>query len=552
MLELMIESAGRPVLRCPLQGVSISVGASAANDISIPGEGVPPWLCSFERQEGGSGYDVVARAGQKVRVDDTPQQRAALKEGTRIELGQLVAKVRETVRPQHGEAPESAQRTGILTRTDDGKLVRTDLRFSMGKGAALEIGAHGLRVGADPSNDIVVNDGFISSFHAQVFIRGERVFVRDLDSTNGTFVDGVRVIEAELVPGADIRFGKTSAKIITEEQAVEDAEVNDDGPWTCCDMVTADRTFAQVFATIRKVASHDATVCVLGETGCGKELVAHALHQLSARVAHPFVPVNCAAIPETLIESVLFGHERGAFTGADKMKRGVFEQADGGTLFLDELGELPLEMQAKLLRALETRSVRRLGGKSDITFDARIVCATHQNLTKYVAEGAFREDLLHRLYVFPIELAPLRERPADIGFLAHHFVQALSERDMMLSAEAEEKLMEHPFPGNVRELRNVIQRALILTDDDKIGPENIKFIPIVPTAGDEGEDDGRILKAGQTLADIERQVMQEALDAFGSVALAAKALGLPKTSFWRRAKALGVSAPSGSRGASKR
>jgi DNA-binding NtrC family response regulator len=317
------------------------------------------------------------------------------------------------------------------------------------------------------------------------------------------------------------------------------AEQEGDGPWRCGDLVTADRDFARTFALIEKVAVHDATVCVFGETGTGKELVAQALHKLSGRRGGPFVPLNCAAVPQNLVESELFGHEKGAFTGADRQRKGAFEEAHGGTVFLDEVGELPLDVQAKLLRVLETHAVRRVGGRGDVAVDVRVVAATHRDLAKHVQEGKFREDLLHRLYVIPLRLPPLRERPADLAHLARHFCATLSPaaRKVTLVDAADRKLRGHAFPGNVRELKNVIQRAIILGDGKTVTERDVEFVPPTWT---ETAQAGQVYRKGMTMDDIEREALRHALAAYGSASEAARALGMPKTTFWRRANALGL------------
>ena len=247
--------------------------------------------------------------------------------------------------------------------------------------------------------------------------------------------------------------------------------------------------------------------------------------------------LNCAAFPEELIESELFGHEKGAFTGADRQRKGCFEEADKGTLFLDEIGELPLEMQAKMLRVLETRSVRRLGGRGDIPVDVRIVCATHRDLVKHVREGRFREDLLHRIYVIPVKLPPLRDRSVDILHLARLFAEKLAPSSKVkLTTAAEQALLRHPFPGNVRELRNVVQRALILGDGKVIDAQDVAFIPVSLT---DVQDQGAVYKKGMTMDDVEKAAIENALQAFGSLGEAAKSLGVAKTTFWRKAKQFG-------------
>ncbi len=227
----------------------------------------------------------------------------------------------------------------------------------------------------------------------------------------------------------------------------------------------------------RAAKSGTSTVLILGETGSGKELMARFLHSKSARAAGPFIELNCSAIPDTLLESELYGHERGAFTDAKRFKKGLFELADGGTLFLDEIGEMAPQLQAKLLRVLETRTFRRVGGHADITVDVRVVAATHRDLAKMVGEGRFREDLYFRLNVVPVEIPPLRERASDVGVLAEHFVQRfcreLGRPATRLHPSALAIMQRYGWPGNVRELENVIERVLLLEADDEILPEHL-------------------------------------------------------------------------------
>ncbi len=561
MPELLLLSGGVPVVRTPLHGQSVTVGKSPANDISIPDDDLPPFLCSFEPLGNGR-YRVVDRCGRGVPMNGKVTRDDVVADGAVFDFGRLQGRfVRGEAEPRGvGAGDKGGQRTGLLRTRGDGALLRTDIRLrlpsSLG-GKRIDVPAEGLRVGSLPDNDIVVDDGFVSSFHAQLFLRGERLFVRDLDSTNGTFIglpdsagaksgssgSVVRVVEAEVPLGATLRFGKAIIAVEGDEEVVAvEPGANGKGPWRCAELHTADPGFAKTFALIEKVAPHDASVCVFGETGTGKELAAHALHTLSGRRGGAFVALNCAAFPEELIESELFGHEKGAFTGADRQRKGCFEEADKGSLFLDEIGELPLEMQAKLLRVLETRSVRRLGGRGDIPVDVRIVCATHRDLVKHVREGRFREDLLHRIYVIPIKLPALRERSVDVLHLARLFITSLTPKSphaqppVKLTSSAEQALMTHPFPGNVRELRNVIQRALILGDGKVVDGSDIAFIPLSLA---EIQDQGSLYKKGMTMDDVEKAAIENAISAYGSLGEAAKSLGVAKTTFWRKAKQFG-------------
>ena len=224
-----------------------------------------------------------------------------------------------------------------------------------------------------------------------------------------------------------------------------------------------------VMARLDRVAASETRVCILGETGTGKELVAHTLHEKSPRRSGPFVTLNCAAIPAELIESELFGHEKGAFTGATTRHLGKFEQAHGGSLFLDEIGDMPALMQAKLLRVLEQKEIERVGGDRSIPVDVRVIVATHRNLEELVRKGEFRQDLYHRIFVFPITLPPLRDRPEDIRLLVDYFAHAVAEQNEWkpreISSDAYAELERYSWPGNVRELRNVVERLLLLADD---------------------------------------------------------------------------------------
>jgi len=238
------------------------------------------------------------------------------------------------------------------------------------------------------------------------------------------------------------------------------------------ELLGCSESMQQVFTLARKIAPCDVSVLITGETGTGKELLARAIHRLSSRAAGPFIAFSCSNLPETLVEDELFGHERGAFTGALVMRRGRFEVADQGTLFLDEVGDLALGLQAKLLRVLQERSFERLGSNSSVTVNIRLVCATHQNLAKMVEEGKFREDLYYRLNVVQLHLPPLRERREEIPFLAHHFLerfaQQFGKKTKRFSRLALHALEEYDWPGNVRELENVVQRAVVMADGSTI------------------------------------------------------------------------------------
>jgi transcriptional regulator with PAS, ATPase and Fis domain len=276
------------------------------------------------------------------------------------------------------------------------------------------------------------------------------------------------------------------------------------------------------------LASSDASAIITGESGTGKEVVARAIHALSARRAKPFIAVNAAAIPEGLIESEVFGHEQGAFTGATRARPGCFEMAEGGTLFLDEIAEMPIALQPKLLRVLEDGRARRLGGSRDVRFDVRVLAATNRAPSQAIRDGRLREDLFYRLNVFELIIPPLRDRVADIALLAQHFVRELSRKHQMhvdgVSEAAVELLAAHAWPGNVRELRNVIERAVIVA---RAGWIERRHLPPYLQAIRPGVHPTLTLPAGTTLAEAERRLILQTLERVGdNKAEAARQLGL--------------------------
>lgn len=292
-----------------------------------------------------------------------------------------------------------------------------------------------------------------------------------------------------------------------------------------------------VLAMVRIVAPTDATVLINGETGTGKELIAQAIHNCSQRSEGPFVKVNCAAIPAGLLESELFGHERGAYTGAFTRSIGRFERANRGTLFLDEIGDLPLELQPKLLRVLQEREFERLGGTATIHTDVRVICATHRNLAAAMNERQFRADLFYRLGVFPIELPPLRGRPEDICLLAHHFAMDHAARMHKpitgISEEFMKALVRHSWPGNVRELQNLIERSVILSTSAVLSGS----LPETPHPTQDGSNSSKTWQISHIL-----QTLQETKGVIGGRNGAAVRLGLARTTLIYRMKRLGITA----------
>ncbi len=298
----------------------------------------------------------------------------------------------------------------------------------------------------------------------------------------------------------------------------------------------------QIYDKVRLISPTKANVLILGESGTGKEVLAKAVHQASPRARKPFVAVHCAALPETLLESELFGHERGAFTGAVSKRQGRFELADGGTIFLDEIGEIPLSMQVKLLRVLEAREIQRVGGSETVPVDVRIVAATNRDLSEEVAEGRFREDLYYRLNVVSITIPPLRTRRADIPLLVRYFLQDFAKengRDVPeMSKEAMDVLTEYHWPGNVRELRNVLENTFVFLRGKVVQPENL---PNTMTKSKEMPSDGLVFPLGLPLEQVETEYLKRTLAACdGNRTRAAEMLKISRRTLQRRVKELGI------------
>ena len=330
-----------------------------------------------------------------------------------------------------------------------------------------EFGQVVVRCGVREGNDLIINDPEVSRIHFEITSAAHGFRLTDLESTNGTVVDGYLTGDIYLKAGSRIEVGQTLIVFepLDEVSTVPAADEAKFGP-----MVGRTPAMRELFAILQRAAPSQFTLLVEGESGVGKELVAEAVHDASPRAKGPFVVVDCAAVPPSLLESEFFGHEKGAFTGAQDRRIGSLEQANGGTLFLDEIGELPLTLQPKLLRALEKREIRRLGGSRTTKLDVRIVAATNRDLAREVNRGTFRDDLYYRLAVLRVVVPPLRDRREDIRLLAEHFVRstfdddvASADRFIQSTSDADwAALAAQNWPGNVRELRNTIERSIVL------------------------------------------------------------------------------------------
>ena len=346
-------------------------------------------------------------------------------------------------------------------------------------GRALALGPTTLRIGTAAGSHLRLSDPTVSRVHCQVTPRRDGFRLSDSGSTNGTFVDGVRVRDADLLRGALVRIGATALRFELGSEPVRLAlsKANTFGA-----LLGGSTEMRRLYAILESVSPTNATILIQGETGTGKELVAQEVHRHSNRASRPFVAVDCGAIAPNVIESELFGHVRGAFSGAVGDRRGLIEEADGGSLFLDEIGELPLALQAKLLRALENREVRRVGSNQSRQVDVRLLAATNRSLAQSVNEGSFREDLYYRLAVVEVVLPPLRTRRDDIGMLAQHFFERFSATREPLPASLVASLVVRSWVGNIRELRNFVERWVALGKPQSDGPSEASSATAASTA----------------------------------------------------------------------
>jgi two-component system, NtrC family, response regulator HydG len=389
-------------------------------------------------------------------------------------------------------------------------------------------------LGQSPACEIRLSDGHVSRRHAAIEPAGASVRMTDLGSTNGTYVNGVRIVEAFVREGDRIELGQTMLRVARAERApIAISTARRFGR-----VIGASEEMRRLYPLCEKIAASNVPVVIEGETGTGKEVLADALHEASPRADAPFIVFDCTSVPANLMESALFGHERGAFTGAISTRKGVFEQANGGTLFIDEIGDLDLALQPKLLRAIERSEVQRVGGDKWIRVDVRIIAATRRDLDHEIQAGRFRDDLFFRLAVTRIELPPLRRRRGDIGFLTRHFWKELGGGELPLPYDLLERYEDYAWPGNVRELHNAVARQLALGE---LAPEAVGF---KPTSGQEAAPSGDVIdrvlaknlpltRARQLLVqEFESRYLEDALArSGGNVARAAAACGIAKRYF---------------------
>ncbi|HEX5062191.1 MAG TPA: sigma 54-interacting transcriptional regulator [Kofleriaceae bacterium] len=388
----------------------------------------------------------------------------------------------------------------------------------------IEIGDKPLCIGSDPAAEVCVADPHVSRRHAEIVGGSGNVVIRDLQSRNGTYVDGIAVKEAILQERATIRIGGTTIRFETE------APTSAAGPRRMGEAVGSSPEMQRVFEMLERLAPSDLTITLLGETGVGKDVLAGAVHDASARRDGPFIVFDCGAAAPTLIESTLFGHEKGSFTGANATVVGAFERAHGGTLFFDEIGELSLDLQPKLLRALEQRRIQRIGSTDEIPVDVRILAATNRDLEAEVAAGRFRQDLFFRLSAAVVAVPPLRARLADLPELVDAILATEGLR-LRVTADTLEALATYDWPGNVRELRNVLTAAAAMADADLLEPKHLLFFKQRRRNATLAD----FPLGGRSLESIERAAIVQTLKAAdGNKVKAAKALGIAASTLYEK------------------
>ncbi|MBU0515364.1 MAG: sigma 54-interacting transcriptional regulator [Proteobacteria bacterium] len=555
-LEIIEESGS--TRRVTIQGDQCVIGREAPAEVVIPDEKLLPRQAVVRRL--GDVFLVEDTSGLGVIIDGQNKDTAEIAPGDVIEILDYRLRVWSEEAPEPPDQMDdyeadktvmidlgaADERNSFLNFEAQLVINRTDGQVT---GQVYHMDRERITIGRHPDNDVSLPDPHVSGRHVEVFFVGGEYRVKDLGSTNGTLLDGRRVVEAPFSFGSSLGLGPYTLTLGArgeEEEALEAPETLTG----LVDLVGTSLAMQRVYSLIRRAAKSDATVIIEGPTGSGKELAARAIHALSRRSTGPFSTVDCGSIPETLIESELFGHEKGAFTGAVGRRAGAFEVGHGGTVFLDEIGELPLQMQPKLLRFLEERTLKRVGGTEVIDINTRVIAATHRRLVDMVREGKFREDLYFRLFIIPIALPPLAARTEDIPLLVRRFVEqgrreaGLETEDVTVPPEAMARLMAHPWPGNVRELKNVILRALVMADGPTLGPEHIQFSLAAAGAapGDEAEAALDVGAAdGGSLADVEKRHIQAVLvECGGNKKAAAQKLGIALSTLYDKLKRYGL------------
>ncbi len=533
MPYLIFFRRGQELMRVALDRAEMTVGGGAGADVVVPDPAVAAVQAALVQV--GDRWRLDDRSGQGTAVCGKRTDSAWLEEGTDVAFGGYRAIYRDNLSDFAADA--HAAKT-LADGLDAPTLPRevwlmaqepgTDRQLQIALGPEIEVGsgdACGLRL-PHPT---------VSARHARIGRQDGRIVIQDLGSKNGVRINGVRSYESELPLGVRARIGVWDVWVASARDERPKGVESFEG------IITADPAMKQILAQIDRIAASKVPVVVFGETGTGKELVSRAIHRRSGRGGAPLIPINCGAIAHELMEAELFGHEKGAFTGAGTARKGALAEADGGTIFLDEIGELPLDLQPKLLRAIELGEVKPVGASRPGTVDVRYVFATHRNLADEVGARRFREDLYYRIAVATLHLPPLRQRRGDVMVLWQHFMKTLSPPDMIptLAPGAEARLAHHDWPGNVRELRNVAQRALLVATGPELREDDIQFDP--RTAGRAALGENAIDPRGMTLQQVEKSAIEIVLRSVkGNRNAASRQLDIAKSTLFKKIAEYGL------------
>ncbi len=465
---LSIIRSGQESVVIRLEKSEIKIGSSLFCDISLPQSGLEEF--HFEVLGKGDSYYLRPSGNSRLTLNKkTAEGECRLGDGDVISAGQLsflfhqktVQYSGSTAILQDERCPQNISNAFLILKNENGEKI-----FEI-KGSAQTV------LGSGEDADIRIDDRYVSERHCTFFLDKGICFIKDNLSRNGTYVNGIKTMEAEIKNGSVIRVGKTELIFRTEGDSLNLA-IDDKNEF--CGILGYSSRMKELFAIIKKVAPTELPVLITGESGTGKELVARAIFKNSHRADKVFIPINCSSIAKDVIESELFGHIKGSFTGALNNRKGIFEEATDGTVFLDEIGDMPIELQAKLLRAVEYGEIRPVGSNRPISVNTRIISATNRNLEEASRNEQFREDLYYRLGVVHIYIPALRERKEDIIPIAEIFLKRFApSRNLSFTTAAKEKLLSYNWPGNVRELKNVLIRSILFAKGDEIDEQYIIF-----------------------------------------------------------------------------
>lgn len=527
MTDLILQRGGKKILRRPFCEPTLTIGRSSGNTIVLLDAEVSRHHCRIYTNK------------EKIFLTDTSMngtlvngellKEASLNVGDLITIGPWTIAIEESSKEKPLRTIVCTPKpTQVIKYDAKRKTLATEtIKFTITSPGhsqkRLCLTGQDITFGCHPSCTVKIEDPYVSRTHCRITNNNGALSLIDLTSTNGTFMDNVRIESVNLKHSGHFNIGNSTVSWKTSRG---EEKIKTSSNTTFGAMIGRSKAIRETFAIIDKVAAADVPVHISGESGTGKELVARELHARSPRHNNPFVAINCGAMPEALVESQLFGHERGSFTGAVERMPGLFEQARGGTIFLDEIGEMPLELQARLLRVLENRTVRRVGGQEEIVIDTRVITATNRNIKNLVQVGRFREDLFFRIHIVPITLPPLRERPEDIYLLAEHFVRSLAKSGQAQSTTdaAMKKLINHSWSGNVRELRNTIERALLFCHSTSLDAADIQLDDLSAPGSD-----------GSNLRKHEREIIVSAIESCkGNMSRAARKLGVARSTLQKK------------------